>query len=211
MGIPFELTMTMAGFYPQGGGELQARIPGGARPCGLQLTERGALRGIRGLSAVANLPLEIGERQRNQALRRLRATLPAVTPELTLAQLPAHTRGTVLLLLGELEFGQACYFALGAPGKRAEKVADEAVQGLTSFLHSDGAVDPWLADQVLLPLAIADPASALRTSEATRHLLTNADVIRLFVPVEIQVDAPLGGPATIHVDPTGSTAKGQRP
>ena len=105
----------------------------------------------------------------------------------------------------------ACCFALGARGKRAERVADEAVDALATFLRSDGAVDPWLADQLLLPLAIADQASALRTSEATRHLLTNADVIRLFLPVEIQVDAPLGGPATIHVDPTGSTAKGQRP
>jgi predicted Zn-ribbon and HTH transcriptional regulator len=60
IGVPFDLTMTMAGFYPQGGGELQARIPGSARPRPLKLTERGPARSIRGLSAVANLPREIG-------------------------------------------------------------------------------------------------------------------------------------------------------
>jgi RNA 3'-terminal phosphate cyclase (ATP) len=59
IGVPFELTMTMAGFYPQGRGELQARIPGGSRPRPLSLPERGPLRTVRGLSAAANLPREI--------------------------------------------------------------------------------------------------------------------------------------------------------
>jgi RNA 3'-terminal phosphate cyclase (ATP) len=199
IGIPFDLTMTMAGFYPQGGGELQARIPGDARPGPLHLTERGALRAVRGLSAVANLPREIAERQRRQALRGLRALLPDVAPEVILEEFPATTRGTLLLLLAEFELGQACCFALGARGKRAEQVADEAVDALAAFLHSDGAVDPWLADQLLLPLAVADGPSALRTSEVTSHLLTNVGVIRLFLPVEIRVDGPIGGPATVRV------------
>jgi RNA 3'-terminal phosphate cyclase (ATP) len=197
----------MAGFYPQGGGELRARIPGGARPGPLRLTERGALLGIRGLSAVANLPREIAERQRSQALRRLRGIAPQVLPELEVEELPASTRGTVLLLLAACEQGQGCCFALGARGLRAEQVADEAVQGLASFLGSDGAVDPWLADQILLPLALAGEASSLRTSAVTRHLLTNAEVIRLFLPVEIQVDGPLGGPATIQVRPGPDNAR----
>lgn len=40
----------------------------------------------------------------------------------------------------------------------------------------------------MLPLALADGQSELRTSEVTAHLLTNAEVIRLFLPVEIGVD-----------------------
>jgi RNA 3'-terminal phosphate cyclase (ATP) len=91
IGIYFDLTMTMAGFYPQGGGELQTAIPGHARPGPLDLTERGALRGVRGLSAVANLPREIAERQRRQALGRLRALLPEVTPETIVVGLSPKT------------------------------------------------------------------------------------------------------------------------
>ncbi|MEA3276670.1 MAG: RNA 3'-terminal phosphate cyclase [Pseudomonadota bacterium] len=208
IGIPFDLTMTMAGFYPQGGGELQARIPGGVRPEPLKLTKRGPVRSIRGLSAVGNLPREIAERQRRQALRRLQNLLPDMEPEVVGEELPAASRGTVLLLLAECEPGRACCFALGARGKRAEHVADEAVDALAAFLHSDGAVDPWLADQLLLPLAMADGPSELRTSQITAHLLTNAEVIQLFLPVEIGVDGPLGGPANVQVrqgpsDPSG--------
>ncbi|MGE5155597.1 MAG: RNA 3'-terminal phosphate cyclase [Bdellovibrio bacteriovorus] len=201
IGIPFDLALTMAGFYPQGGGELRARIPGGARPGPLRLTERGALLGIRGLSAVANLPREIAERQRSHALRRLRGVVPQVIPELEVEELPASTRGTVLILQAKFEQGLGCCFALGAPGLRAERVADAAVDALASYLRSDGTVDPWLADQILLSLALAPEASSLRTSAVTRHLLTNVEVIRLFLPVEIHVDGPLDGPATIEVRP----------
>ena len=193
--------MTMAGFYPQGGGELQARIHGGVRPEPLRLTKRGPVRSVRGLSAVGNLSREIAERQRRQALRRLQNLLPDMEPEVVVEELPAASRGTVLLLLANCEPGHACCFALGARGKRAEHVADEAVDALAAVLGTDGAVDPWLADQLMLPLALADGPSELRTSQITAHLRTNAEVIRLFLPVEIGVDGPLGGPATVQVRP----------
>jgi RNA 3'-terminal phosphate cyclase (ATP) len=106
-----------------------------------------------------------------------------------------------LLLLADCAPGRACCFALGARGKRAERVADEAVDALAAFLLSDGAVDPWLADQLLLPLALANGPSKLRTSEVTPHLLTNAEVIQLFLPVEIRVVGSQGGPATVRVQP----------
>ena len=216
IGVPFGLTMTMAGFFPQGGGELQAWIPGSSRPRPLSLTERGPLRSVRGLSAVANLPREIAERQRSRALRRLHKLLPDLEPEVTVEELPAASRGSVLLLLAECEPGRACCFALGARGKRAERVAAEAVDALATFLGRDGAVDPWLADQLLLPLTLADGPSALRTSEVTLHLLTNAEVIRLFLPVEIDVDGPLGAAATVRVrpaagDPSGLTRGAEEP
>jgi RNA 3'-terminal phosphate cyclase (ATP) len=174
----------------------------------LELTERGPLRAVRGLSAVANLPREIAERERSQALRRLRTLQPEITPEVIVEELPAASRGTVLLLSAECGPGRACCFALGARGKRAERVADEAVVALAAYLRGDGAVDPWLADQLLLPLALADGPSELRTSEVTAHLLTNAEVIRLFLPVEIDVDGPQGSPATIHLRPEPAEPNG---
>lgn len=201
LGIPGALSLTMAGFYPQGGGEVVARLPGGARPGPLHLTARGELLAIRGLSAVANLPVEIAERQRRQALRGLRHLVDGPVPEIDVAELPATSRGTVLLLLAEFTAGQACCFALGAPGKRAEQVADEAVTALGAFLRSDGAVDPWLADQLLLPLALARAPSTLRTSEVTGHLLTQAAVIQRFLPVAITIDGPVGQAGTLQVRP----------
>ena len=62
---------------------------------------------------------------------------------------------------------------------------------------------------LLQPLALADGRSELRTSEITAHLLTNAEVIRLFLPVEIGADGSLGGPATVRVRPAPADAGGR--
>lgn len=199
LGVVFELDMDMAGFYPQGGGVVRAMLPGAARLKGLDLCDRGRLLRVRGLSAVANLAEEIAIRQHNRALRQLPEL--GCDIDIVIADLPAHSRGTVLVLLAEFEHSQACFFALGARGKRAEQVADEAVAELLKFLATDGAVDRWLADQLLLPLACAGQPSALRTSEVTLHLLTNADVVRQFLPVTITLSGALGEPATIRFVP----------
>ena len=46
-------------------------------------------------------------------------------------------------------------------------------------------VDPWLADQMAVPLALAGGGGRLSTSEVTSHLETVAGVLRRFgVPAE---------------------------
>lgn len=199
LGLHFKLEMALAGFYPQGGGRVRAELRGGAQVTGLTLDARGALQRVRGLSAVSNLPEDIAVRQRSRASRRLRGL--GCDADIALESLPARSRGTVLVLLAEFEHGQACFCALGARGKRAEQVADEAADELLRFLGTDGAVDHRLADQLLLPLACAGQPSVLRTSEVTRHLLTNAEVIRAFLPVRIAIDGALGMPASIRIMP----------
>jgi RNA 3'-terminal phosphate cyclase (ATP) len=124
-----------------------------------------ALKRISGLSAVANLEISIAERQRSQALRRLRGRDKQI--EIELLELPARGKGTFLLLLAEFRRGSACYVALGALGKRAEQVADEACLWLEKFLTGTGAVDEYLADQILLPLAFAEGPSEYRTARVT--------------------------------------------
>ncbi|OOG26410.1 RNA 3'-terminal-phosphate cyclase [Thioalkalivibrio denitrificans] len=198
LGLGFDLRMTMAGFYPQGGGEIHAAIRGDARIDALDLRDRGRLLEVHGLSAVANLPEEIAQRQRGRALRGLAAIDCPV--HIAIESLPARSQGTVLVLLARFEHSQACFFALGARGKRAERVADEAVEELLAFLATDGAVDRWLADQLLLPLACAGGPSVFRTGEVTLHLLTHAEVIRRFLPVTIRIDGEPGAPGTVHVN-----------
>lgn len=199
IGLDIHLSLETAGFYPQGGGELQARV----RPCtsiaSLDLTERGQLRQIRGISAVANLDRRIAERQRGQVLRRLGDRFRL--NDIRIIELSSRFKGTFLMLLAEFEHSQACFSALGELGKPAERVADEAIDALELFLASDGAIDYYLADQLLLPLSIASGPSTIRTSQITNHLLTNAEVINAFIPKRIQITGNRGEPGdiTMHV------------
>jgi len=199
LGLGADVDLLLGGFYPQGNGQVRATIHPMGRIEPLRLPERGALKRIYGISAVANLDMSIAERQRDRALRRLHGRHNRI--EIELVDLPARSKGTFLLLLAEFKHGAACYVGLGAIGKRAEQVADEACLWLEKFLAGAGAVDEYLADQLLLPLAFADGESLFRTARVTEHLRTNAEVIRTFGAAEIEIEKEQGGVGLVRVMP----------
>jgi RNA 3'-phosphate cyclase len=201
IGFEARLTLELAGFYPRGGGRIRAVIEPPAALAPLLLAERGSLVRIRGVSAVAGLDRRIAERQKRRALERLAGLRTAATIEVV--DLPAGSPGTLLLLMAEFEHSRCCYCGLGARGKPAECVADEAADGLFSFLTADGAVDPWLADQLVLPLALVPAESRLRTAVVTGHLLTVAQVVKAFLPAQIEIAGDPGRPGTVRIRGVG--------
>src|ERR1700730_5514249 len=85
------------------------------------------------------------------------------------------------------------FFALGERGKPAEAVANDAVAQATAFLDADPpGIDEHSADQLLLPLAISPQPSCFSTARVSSHLLTNAAVIRQFLPRRIECQGTEG-------------------
>lgn len=198
LGFQGRLTLKNAGFYPQGGGVVSANILPAHDLLPFLCVDRGDLIRIRGLSGVANLDESIAKRQKHQALRRLYAYVNDV--KIKTLTLPSHNKGTFVQLSAAFSNGGCASFsALGAPGKPAERVADEAVDQMLAFLDSDGCIDPYLADQLLLPLSLIKGTSKFRTNPVSQHLLTNASVIKQFLPIEIKIDGALGQSATVNV------------
>jgi RNA 3'-terminal phosphate cyclase (ATP) len=197
IGFRSELELETAGFYPRGGGRVRAVV----RPCStlapLRLTDRGPLRRIRGISAVANLHASVAERQKHRAIDRVRGLCEPI--EIETVRLSSPSRGTFLLLCAEFEKTQCCFYGLGAVHKSAERVADEAVGELLDFLSTDGSVDYYLADQLVLPLALVPAVSEIRTSRVTQHLVTNAEIVKMFLPVAIEIDAEVGRPGLVRI------------
>ena len=202
LGFRASLELELAGFYPQGGGLIRASVQPVRRIAPVQRIRRGDLLRVHGLSIVSNLPEGIAQRQRKRAVKRL-ADL-ACPVELGIRTLPSPGKGTHLLLQAEFESGQACYLGLGARGKPAERVADEAVDALHEFLTGEGVVDEYLADQLLLPLAFAGGDSEFRTSKITQHLLTNAEIIHDFGAAEIEIRGELDQPGIVEIRPRGN-------
>jgi len=200
IGLKADLVMERAGFYPRGGGVLRLQIRPASKLHPLSLHERGKLLEISGLSAVANLPNHIARRQRRQAENRLSPYAPIHVKE---ARLDAYGQGTVIALLARFEGGSGCYVALGEKGKPAEQVGDEAADGLLGYLRSSATVDRYLADQLLLPLALIPGHSRYTAERVTDHLLTNAEVIRAFLP-EVDIAIERLGDGTARVEITGA-------
>ena len=195
VGAPVSLTMPGAGFYPRGGGMLDARIePAVLRP--LTLVDRPPLLRITGTAGVARLPRAIAERLRSRVGMRLSRAGLGVDVDIDLAEWDAPSPGAAVWLSSERAgMAPATFVGLGERGKPAEAVADEAVDELLAYESADGgAVDPHSADQLLLPLALAGGASVYTVSEVTEHLRTNARTIRSFLPdCAVSIEEPEGG------------------
>ena len=196
MGLPVGLRLDRPGFYPRGGGVVRAFLPACAGLRGLSLGDRGPVT-ITGTSAVAGLDRGIARRQARRAEQRLkRDGLVAHIDEESWEGGP----GSVIVLRVESGSVPATFVGLGARGKPAEAVGDEVVDQVMDYLNTPAAlVDPHSADQLVLPLALAEGPSEYRTTEVTLHLVTNVAVVRQFVERRIVLDAEEGQPGRVVI------------
>jgi RNA 3'-terminal phosphate cyclase (ATP) len=199
LGLKISVHMRRPGFYPRGGGLLQAHIGPCARPRALKDFQPAAATEITGFSAVAGLPAHIARRQAQYAAKRMQKELrlPVEISEETWAGGPA----SVLALILNTAPVPTLFFSLGERGKPAERVADEAVAQAVRFHQAKvSGVDEHSADQLLLPLSCAEGASAFPVAVVSSHLLTNASVIRQFVEREIRIEGNEGETGFVRLE-----------
>ncbi len=185
LGVAFTLELERPGFYPRGGGRFRARVsPAGAvRPLAAEgsFAPTGVV--VRGVAA--RLPFHVAKRIARRAAERLEEAglLPAV--EVRHPEAVAPGAYGFVGLSGRP--GPVAFTALGAPGKPSERVGEEAALRALGFLRRGAPVEAHLADQLLLPLAVAPGPSAFRVERVTRHLETQAWLIPKFLPVRVRI------------------------
>jgi RNA 3'-terminal phosphate cyclase (ATP) len=195
-GLRITLKLVHPGFYPRGGGIVEATIQPTATLKALKLGDRGPVRAT-GFSAVAGLPEDIARRQARRA--RYRLEQHGVDVEI-LQESWDGGPGTVLALELDTTPAPTLFVAVGEKGKPAERVADAAADELIAYLEAGPAVvDPHSADQLVLALAFAEGASEYRVNCVTRHLTTNIAVIRQFLDRDIVCEGDEGGPGVVRI------------
>jgi RNA 3'-terminal phosphate cyclase (ATP) len=161
---------------------------------------RGALASLSILSAAANVGNQVTARQASRAYNRLAAARLGVAPQTRLLNPPSVGPGTCVFLLAEYESGaRAGFTGYGRQGYPAERVADDAIDAFLAHHASDAPVDPHLADQLILPLALLDQPLAFRTSQITQHLLTNVWVVEQFLGPRFTVAGQLDQPGDVQI------------
>ncbi|MCA9687636.1 MAG: hypothetical protein KC457_36085, partial [Myxococcales bacterium] len=107
-------------------------------------------------------------------------------------ELEGRGPGNALCLLVECEHVTEVVTSFGDKGRRAEDVAQAAVNELQRWLAAEVPVGEHLADQLLIPMALAaagfaDHAGGAQSSfvcaEPSMHTRTNAEIIARFLPV----------------------------
>ncbi len=203
MGVRAQVELVRWGFYPAGGGEIQTRIMGREGPLSpIALTERGELQRVWGTAAVMNLPAHISQRMAARARNVLaEASLQAQVEPL---RLRGAGPGAGIFLFAEYaappsgEAATVGFTAYGRKGLPAERVAEIACEGLLAHHRSGAPADPHLADQLVLPMALAGK-SRLSTSRVSQHLLTNVWVVRQFLARELSIEGEPGAPGALVV------------
>ncbi len=192
LGARVEISLQDWGWYPVGGGQVTAVIHPTTH---LQATDFAPTpaRHVHGLAAVTNLPAHIPQRMARRAHNLLvdAGLQPSIHPLRETGRGPGA--GIMLWVAG----GGAT--SLGRKGLPADKVAETAVAHIRSFMDNKVAVDQYLADQLLIPLALANGRSSFTTAAITQHTLTNAALLRRWLDVEIQIDGAEGQPGKVTV------------
>jgi RNA 3'-terminal phosphate cyclase (ATP) len=145
----------------------------------------------------ANLPAHIPQRMADRA--RASVGNLGVPIHIEPQRVTAACPGTGIFLIAEYEELAASFAAYGRLGKSSEVVADEAVASLHEHHASDTAVELHLADQLLLPLALASGVSSFSTLRPSGHLMTNAWTIGRFGIADISIGQ--GTPCDVRVEP----------
>ena len=183
MGAQLEMTLLRHGFAPAGGGQLELHVqPGQLQP--LHLQQRGAVLDQQARCLLAGVPGHVGARE----LERLAKRLKLLEQALHFVHLPQeHGPGNALLLEVHCEQLTEVFAAFGQPRLRAEQVADQVAKQARDWLSGETAVAEHLADQLLLPMALAGGGS-FTTPRRTAHLDSNIQVIEAFLPVQIHCE-----------------------
>ncbi|MCI0336362.1 MAG: RNA 3'-terminal phosphate cyclase [Acidobacteria bacterium] len=187
MGVNVTANLDRYGFYPAGGGKIEISINStvpsapARKFTWLELNGRSEIRHRQARVILANLPRQIGERE----IAIIRNKLSWPNEFLTIEQVSnSHGPGNIVMIEIGCESLTEVFTGFGEKGLPAEEVADQAVQQARRYLAGNFPVGEYLADQLLIPMALSGGGS-FTTGPPSRHTTTNIEVIGKFLDVEI--------------------------
>jgi RNA 3'-terminal phosphate cyclase (ATP) len=191
MGADVTLTLDRHGFvggrHDPGGehGQLTLVVGAGAlRP--LELIEAGPVASVHATAILSRLATHVADREL-AVVRDRRATATDAPLTVEVRDVRGAAPGNVLMIEIERAHARELVTGFGEQGVRAELVARRACDEAAAFLAAEVPVGDHLADQLLLPLALAG-GGRFRCAPLSRHATTNIETIAQFLDIPIRVD-----------------------
>ena len=197
MGVTVHAELARHGFYPAGGGSVSFHVEPVRELKPLELMTRGAIIKREVRAVVANLQRSIAERE----ISVVKQILEWDDAELKIESVnESHSAGNYISIEVECEHVREVFTGIGARGVMAEAVAEGAAAEAKRYLETKGAATgEHLADQLLLPLALAGRGAFTTLAPLSSHATTNINTIKKFLDVNITARSPGGGTCVIEV------------
>ncbi|MEZ5164214.1 MAG: RNA 3'-terminal phosphate cyclase [Fimbriimonadaceae bacterium] len=87
----------------------------------------------------------------------------------------------------------------GINGGKPQAFVDTIWGEFLDWWSSDTAVDPFLADQLLVPAVLADGKTHFSTQKVTRRLVTMAWIIKQFIPIQVTIKGREGTKGSVTI------------
>jgi RNA 3'-terminal phosphate cyclase (ATP) len=176
IGVKFSVDVLKRGYYPKGEGVVQSTIQPCKTPETIELLNTRHNIEPKIISVCGQLPQHVAKRQISSAMialekKEIRCSNYTASIETSVSP------GSSILVYSASDFG--LYVggdSIGELGKRAEAVGKEAADRFLESMLAHAPVDPFLADMLVLPLALSKGTSRYRIGRVTEHLLTNLHV-----------------------------------
>jgi len=195
MGPDVRAVLFRPGFYPAGGGKFSVSIRPVKKLTPLHLTERGDILRQSARAIVAKLPRHIAERELGVIQKKL--SWPSECLHIEEAE-DSHGPGNIVFAEVESAHLTEVFTGFGERGVTAEKVAEKVVKSVREYVIADVPVGPYLADQLLIPMAMSGEGS-FRTIAPSLHTTTNMEIIRKFLDADFHAEQLASGAWEIRV------------
>ncbi len=184
-GLNCKISLDKIGFYPKGGGKIRAVIEKFSPYAMPSFSPGFKPEEVEILSVSSeDLPAHIVERQAKASLQLLSEA--DIEARVIKERVPSESPGTFLFIWARSQEKRVGFTAFGKKGLPAEKVGESATSAFLEFLKTQTQFDPYLADQLLLPISLFLLKSSQKyinytTSQITKHLITQAWLIPQFL------------------------------
>jgi len=184
MGGCADAVLNKHGFYPMAGGSITLSIMPTEEDKSLHLPLGGALLSVQASALIANLSRRIADTE----LEVLRRELNIKPENSTFIRVEGPGPGNIVSIFADSEHVTEVFVGIGKPGLQSEAIAMAAIDQFRDYCETESAaVCEYLADQLLLPMALSGGGS-FTTTTVSPHTTTNVSIIRQFVEVDISVE-----------------------
>src|SRR5438445_2285452 len=187
LGAHADVEVLRRGYYPRGGGIVEAVIEPTRSWSAFREFGRGEVERVRGIAHVSNLPEDVPKRMKHAALRRLHGISDVKVEERVYRGEEAVGQGGALVLWAETKNTLLGSDSLAERGKPSERIGAEAVASLRAEVEASATLDVHSADQLLVYVARGDGPSRFRVQAVSGHLETMMWLIPQFLSCRFAV------------------------
>jgi RNA 3'-terminal phosphate cyclase (ATP) len=183
LGPAIDIRIYKYGFYPIGGGKIDVNIKPVSKLNQIEISKKGSQLSKKAIAYSSLIPESIGKSEMKIIQKKLGWNEVNCTAKLVDSPGP----GNVVILIDENDNSSEVFTGFGRRNYKLKNVIEDVLSEYAEYIDSDVPVYKHLADQLIIPMAIAGGGSFI-TTEPTLHTLTNIEVVKKFLGIEIGIE-----------------------